>query len=275
MPWIGGALAGAGALAGGIFNSNAASDAASAAVTGQNNSIDFQRQVLMALAQRVQPWLSAGTNALSTYGNQIGASGGPNQAPQYASYLGVAGGSPTSPFLPTSQFTASPGYQYELQQQQQAIQNSGAGRSGALSGNTLQALQGNAQGLASQDYWTANNNWYNNIQKTYGADTSRFNTNINALLSLANAGQNAAIPSSAQPFAANIGGAYANIGGANAAGILGSANALTSGFNGAANQFNPNSNILAGLQQMFGTGSGNFTDPNYYGNGNFGGGGSF
>jgi hypothetical protein len=46
---------------------------------------------------------------------------------------------PTDPSL-ASQFQASPGYQYNLQQQQNAIQNSAAGKTGALSGNMLQAL---------------------------------------------------------------------------------------------------------------------------------------
>jgi len=50
------------------------------------------------------------------------------------------------------QFTASPGYQYNLQQQQGAINNSAAAKGGLTGGNTLMALQSNASGLANQDY---------------------------------------------------------------------------------------------------------------------------
>lgn len=72
-------------------------------------------------------------------------------------------------------FTASPGYQYNLQQQQGAIQNSAAARGGLTGGNTLMALQSNASGLANQDYQQYINNLMSNANMGLSADNSLAN----------------------------------------------------------------------------------------------------
>jgi hypothetical protein len=52
---------------------------------------------------------------------------------------------------------ADPGYQFRLQQGEQAIMRSAAARGGRLGGGTLQALLAHGQGLASQEYGNAFN----------------------------------------------------------------------------------------------------------------------
>lgn len=199
---------------------------------------------------------------------------------------------PNDPALRAA-FTASPGYQYQLDQANQAITNSGAAKTGALSGNTLRALQTNATGLASQDWWNNYNNvvgnWLNNVnagQQTFqnqsGQYTDQYNMALqqrqnvtNALQNLISGGQSAAAGQGSAGIALgqSIGNTLTNSGGARAAGILGASNANASMFNSIGNS----------LSQLFGQGGtgagaggnflgGNFTD---YLQNLFGGGSSF
>lgn len=297
MP-IGGIIAGAGSLLGGIFQGNAATDAAGIAAKSANNALGLDAGVLKVIQQQLSPYYNVGSNALGAINNLLlgpGAQGFTNftpssvvgaEAPQlnlpnfYSDFLGPAGGTPSSPFLPTSQFQSSPGYNYELQQQQQAIENSGAGKSGALSGNTLMALQKNAQGLASQDYWTANNNWYNNLTQGFNAATQQAlggynaqNSNywnqynaiqgnrgnfLAALQNLASGGQSAAANqgSAGVNLAGQAGQNLITAGNAQASGILGNANALSSGFNGLSNNLLAPQGTTANSQLAFLLGGG-------------------
>ena len=62
----------------------------------------------------------------------------------------TTGGTSSSPDMGV--FFASPDYQFNLAQGQQAIERSAAARGGLVSGNTLTAATGYAQGLASREY---------------------------------------------------------------------------------------------------------------------------
>jgi hypothetical protein len=85
MGWIGGAIAGVGALTGGILQSGAISDAASASAAGSQAAMAEQRREYDLNSARQQPWLTTGASALnrlaSIYGldtfsfNQPGAGG--------------------------------------------------------------------------------------------------------------------------------------------------------------------------------------------------------
>lgn len=68
----------------------------------------------------------------------------------YLDALGVNGGAGSD--RAKAAFTTGPGYQFNLDQQLKATENSAAARGGALSGNALSALQDRATGLASQEY---------------------------------------------------------------------------------------------------------------------------
>lgn len=105
----------------------------------------------------------------------------------------------------------SPGYQWQLQQGQQAIDNSAASGGGLFSGATLKAQQTYGTGLANQDYYN----------------------NLNSLMGVTNLGQNAAAQTgqAAQNYATGASNSLANLGNAQAAGYTGMANSLNSGLN--------------------------------------------
>lgn len=168
---------------------------------------------------------------------------------------------PNDPAL-AGMYTQSPGYQYNLQQQQQAIQNSAAGKTGALSGNMLQALQQNASGLANQDFQQFYQNLTGGQLQGYNANTQAQTANFNAgnanywnqydaanqnqtntfdrLFNLSQLGQSAAAGAgnTGAALAGNIGQAQIGQGNAIAAGQIGGAQALTSGINNALGNFN-------------------------------------
>lgn len=95
-------------------------------------------------ANLLSPYASSGQNALNSL---VGA-------------LGIGPNGEFQGFNPDT-FQGSPGYQFQLNQGIDAIQNSAAARGGVVSGNTLKALQSYGQGLANQD-------WYNYLSQLYG-----------------------------------------------------------------------------------------------------------
>ena len=109
---------------------------------------------------------------------------------------------------------------------------------GALSGNTLRALQDYSQGLASTEYSNAFNrfqtergNIYNTLANIAGMGQGAVNTGVQA----------------GQATAQNLGQLTVGAGQAQAAGTIGSANALASGFGGVGN-----------AAQLYGLGSSGF-----------------
>ena len=272
MP-IGGIISGAGSLLGGLFGANAASDAASAQAKAANQAAGISANEFTAIQQQLQPFKELGTNAASVLGQLFGITYRPDQAGSpingmFNSPISQIVGAPPSPTDPNlvNQFHASPGYQYALQQSGNAIQNSAAGKTGAVSGNMLKALQTNATGLADQDY----QNFYNNLLTNYGARyndaANNRNQIINVLSGLGGQGQNAAaqLGGFGQNAVNTIGNNLNLAGSANAAGIVGSTNALTNAFNSLSN----NPSVNSALSFLFNGGNGNG-----YGNGDFGGGG--
>lgn len=116
---------------------------------------------------------------------------------------------------------ADPGYAFELQQGTQALQNSAAANSGALSGAALKDLLGYSQNYARTGY----NDAFNRYQTQQGNIFSR-------LASIAQLGQNAAagVGSQGTQLAGNAGQLLSNAGAASGAGIVGAGNAASSGL---------------------------------------------
>jgi hypothetical protein len=113
-----------------------------------------------------------------------------------------------------------PGYAFRVQQGNQALQNSAAAGSGAMSGAALKDLLGYNQDMASQEYGNA----FNRYQTSQGNIFSR-------LSSIANLGQNAAagVGQQGTALAGNAGQMLSNAGAAEGAGIVGAGNALGQG----------------------------------------------
>lgn len=159
----------------------------------------------------------------------------------YGDQSDPAYGSFTQPF-DVEQFYKyeDPGYAFRLQQGSQAVQNSAAAGSGALSGAALKDLIGYNQDAASTEY----GNSFNRYQTTQGNIFQR-------LMGIAGLGQSAAagVGNQGTQLAGQAGQFLSNAGTASGAGIVGGANAIT---NGGTNAWLWNS--PAGRQVAAGTG---------------------
>jgi hypothetical protein len=236
----GGLISGVGSLFGGLFGANAAKKAANAEVTSdqnaqnliaqnQNKALGIESGMFNTEQQNEQPFLSAGQGAITSL----------SQLLQNGSLTPGTFKPPTA-----ADAAANPGYQFALQQGEQAMQNSAAARGGLLTGGTAEALNNYAQGAATQNYQQV----YNNAVQNYELGLQGQNQQYNQLagvagLGLNSAGQIGSVGTSLSGQQANTlgqGGAeqaqlIQNAGQAQAAGIVGNANALTSMFNNLGN----------------------------------------
>lgn len=138
-------------------------------------------------------------------------------------------------FAPTqAQLEATPGYQFQLQQGQEAIQNQASASGLVNGGNTLKALTSFGQGLAGTTYQNAFNN----------ANTT-FNTNQNATLNDLTAAAGTGLNASGQ-----LNSAAQNAGNQIASNTIGGAGAQASNTLGAATYAG---NTDTSLQQYLGT----------------------
>lgn len=127
----------------------------------------------------LQPYLQSGTNNLQQLNQQVSQATAP-------------GGSLNTPFSFTQQDLtnnpANPGYQFTLQQGQQAIQKAAAAQGNLFSSGTLKSLAGYTEGTANQYESTAYNQALQNFQTNQQQTLNRLGTIGN----LATAGQGAA-----------------------------------------------------------------------------------
>jgi hypothetical protein len=180
---IGGLISAAGSQGASSTQAQGATDAASIAANAQLQGLQF-------VQQQEAPYNLAGQQALAQYEQLLGltpgrgpggaatiqpgtggmgpvaiggvaarpgqtALGGPAGIPQAGSTAGVVGGVPggvTGAGAANFDLTKIPGYAFELQQGQQALENSAASRGQALSGNTIQGELQFGQGLASTQF---------------------------------------------------------------------------------------------------------------------------
>jgi hypothetical protein len=216
-------------LVGGLIGAGAAQSAAGTQAQSARDALDFQKQQFATTQAQGAPYRGAGYSAL----NQLGALG----SGTYQMY--DANGNPTgtgtgSGYL-TQQYTPEefakgidPGYQFRLQQGQEATNRMANMGGGLISGNALKGQEDYTQGLASQEF----SNAFNRRQ------TERSNI-FNTLLGIANIG-NSAYNTSAQTgaqAAGTVGNTIQNIGSAQAGGTVGAANAITGGIQNAGNQY--------------------------------------
>jgi hypothetical protein len=195
---IGSLISGAGSVAAGAEQASAAAYAA-----------NLQMQMYQQTAANEKPFVTAGQtseNALMA-GLGLGPGGG-----------GAGTGTLGAPFNPAN-LAQTPGYQFSLQQGEQAVQDSASATGGVSGGNTLKALDQYGQGLASTTY-----------QQQLQDYMAWQQQNISALGGITNvgeaAGSNAA--TGASQFGASIGAATESAGAATAGGISGATNAASS-----------------------------------------------
>jgi len=141
-----------------------------------------------------------------------------------------------------------PGYQFQLQQGEQALQNSAAAQGNLLTGGTAKGLDEFSQGLASTDY----NNLFNQALQQYNTGFNVFNQNqanvFNRFADLAglapvsaqqlsNAGLNTAnsVGNTLLGAGSQIGQDFTNAGAARASGYVGGANAINGALGSVSN----------------------------------------
>ena len=212
-----------------LLGANAAANAASTAANATNNAAALQNAQYYQTRADQMPWMVAGQNAL----NQL--------IPLASNY---------TPFSYNS-MTADPGYQFRLQQGQQALGHQAAAGGGLVSGQTLKAMQDYAQQSASNEYQNA----FNRYQTQRAAQLA-------PLQSLAGVGQTTAanLGVTGAQTAANVGNLVTSGASAQAAGQIGQANALSSGLSTYLN-YNQQNSLLNAINNR---NNNNSSNPNQY-----------
>lgn len=206
MSWLNVAIGGAAVLGAGASIYGAQQQAGAA-----NAATNLQAGMFQGTQQNLAPFLQTGQMALSDLASQTGI--GPKGQFNVNAPL-------VKPFT-LADFQQSPAYQFNLQQGLQAINNAAAARGNFYAPQTLQDVGRFSQGLASNEYWNA----YNQFNQQQG-------NVFNRLSNIAGSGQNAA--ANLGGFALGAGGQMGqnitSAGAAQAAGTVGAANAISGGI---------------------------------------------
>lgn len=194
-----------GAVIGGVVAGNASKSAAQTQADAANNATNTQLSMFNTQQANAQPWMTSGSSALSTLNADM---------PDLTRKMTMA------------DFQQDPGYQFDLQQGQNAMQRSAAAKGMLNSMGTQQNLNNYSMGMASNEYGNAYNRFV-------GSQTQRYNM----LSGLSQQGLQATGLTNAA--AANAGNNISNnqiaAGNASAAGQIGTANAITGTIGNATN----------------------------------------
>jgi hypothetical protein len=279
-------ISGIGSLFGGLFGASSASHAAQQQIAAEqqaqgqlqnseNQALGFQQNILGQNQSNYAPYLSAGANATGNLNEMLGTPGQGLLTPWTNTFT-----APTA-----AQAEQTPGYQFQLQQGENAIQNSAAARGGLLSGQTLADMNSFGQGLASTNYQNTFNNALQQYNSAYNTFQNNQNNTYNRLFGMSNQGLNATgqmgnlNQMGAQNFGnittgtgADIASLYGAQGSAAASGTLGQGNALSNMFSNLGNTA-MNYGLLSGLNPNSWSSTGNpgspqtgaYTSPNLIG----------
>lgn len=236
-------IGGIGSLFGGLFGGSASSKASKqyiAALQKAQGSLEGTEQ--QGLAQ-FEPYLNAGNQATGTLSQLLARPGEGLLTPWTEQFK-----------APTAEEAAqTPGYKFQLQQGENAVQNSAAARGGLLSGGTLADLNNYAQGTASTNYQNTFNNALTEYQNSYQTFLNNQNNTYNRLAGQQGVGLNAA--QGGANLISGIGGDIASLygqqGAAQAQGTIGQANAYGSILPGISNSLSQ----YGILSQLRGAGS--------------------
>jgi hypothetical protein len=249
------AIVGGAAITAGV-GAISSSNAASAQENAANNANATQWGMFNTTQQNLQPYMSSGSNALSSLNGQLGTLNTPMAI------------QPSINNTNWQQYM-SPAYSFQLQQGAQALQNSQAAQDGVLSGSALKGLINYNQNMAG----TAFQNAFNDYQTQYGNQFNQYQTqnqNIyNRLSNLANLGENAAanVGQAATQTGANVANTQVGAGNAQAAGIMGTSNAISSAANNGMGYYMLNNlaNSGGGFNSAYQSAYSGFDNPANYG----------
>lgn len=229
IPLIGAIASGAGSLFGGLFGGHSASKASQQYIQALQQAQKYLGGELNQGLGNYAPFLNAGQGAARTLGDLMSTPGQGLLTPWNQTFT-----APTA-----AQAEATPGYQFQLQQGENAMQNSAAARGGLLSGRTLADLNNYAQGQASTNYQNTFNNALTQYQSAYNTFLNNQNNQYQRLMGLSGQGLQAAGGEGnlINSIGGDIGSLYGQIGAARAQGTIGAANAYGSILPGIGNAF--------------------------------------
>ncbi len=219
--WVAGAV-----VVGGVIGAVGSNMAANKQAGAQKQAAQTQQNMFNTITGQEKPYMDAGYGASTELQQLMGLQSGQDSA-------GLGNGYLTHQFNSQDfQNNLDPGYQWQLQQGQQALRNSDTPGVGALSGAALKDLVGFNQGMASTGYQNAFNRY-----------TTQQNNIFGRLSDIANRGQNAASNTgqAGTQLGTGIAQAQAGAGASRAGGILGASNSLAGGVQ-LASMINGNSN---------------------------------
>ena len=205
MTWVAMAVVG-GAVIGAVGSNMAASTQAS----GQKQAAQTQQNMFNTLTQQEQPFIQGGYGAETALNQLLGTSKG--------SFGGMPNGYLTQTFNPTQKDLENyPGYQWQKQQGQLALNSANSATGSAIGGPALKSLMNFNQGLAASNY----GNYFNQFQTQQNNIFSRLN-------SIATMGQNAAgnLGTAGTSLGTGIAQAQAGAAASQAGGIVGATNAI-------------------------------------------------
>ena len=155
MPW---GIAAAAAI-GGIAQGEGAAEAGKAQAAIAQQQLEWTKQVYGTAKKNIEPYTHLG---------EVGATGYEANLPYLTSRYGMEDYKQSPLYTPMvrnlAELQATPGYQFQLQQGLQGVQQGAAAKGGLLSGAAGQAMNNYAQGQAAQGYQSA----WERAQKAYG-----------------------------------------------------------------------------------------------------------
>jgi hypothetical protein len=219
------AIIGGSSLAAGYIGSQAAKQAAQQQADAARYAADLQMQQFQTTNKQQAPVRAAGYGALNTLGSLGSGTYGMYDAEGNPIGTGVGSGYFTQQYTP-EEFAKGidPGYQFRLQQGQEATNRMANMGGGMISGNALKGQEDYTQGLASGEFTSAFNRFQTGRTNIYNTLAGIAGLGQQSLNTTANAGATAA---------GNAGQAIQAAGAAQAGGTVGSANALGGGIAGA------------------------------------------
>lgn len=206
---------GAASIATGIYSASQAGNAAQSQADAANNASAGQMAMFNKTQANLQPYVTEGNNSLRRLQDSV--------------WGGQLGGKFTNADLNANM---APNYQFQLEQGQQALQNSQSAQDGVLSGAAMKGMQNFTQNTAAGAYQNAYNNWLSTQNYQYNALSNVASLGENAAASLGNTGAS---------VAQSVGNNTIGAGNAQAAGQIAGANALGGGFSNAGGYYQMNS----------------------------------
>lgn len=144
----------------GLFSSGTAKRAAAVQARGQQEAEGLIRKQYETTAETYQPYMDAGTGALSQYQRLAGGLEAPTAE------MGALAGQmdPIVQQIREGQFQESPGYAFRREEGRKALEQSAAARGGLFSGGTGKALERYGQNFATSEY----DNWLGRLRGQLG-----------------------------------------------------------------------------------------------------------